>query len=72
MKFQAYCPYCESKVTVYTYLDGSALKLALDSDEGIRVMHTADIDHQWNLNNHERKNLRDSIASGLLSLGASS
>jgi hypothetical protein len=72
MKFQAYCPYCESKVTAYTALAGNELRLALDSKGDIQVMHTTNVDHQWKLNNQEKENLRNKIASGDLSVGASS
>jgi chromosome condensin MukBEF ATPase and DNA-binding subunit MukB len=73
MKFQAYCPYCQRKVTTYTALAGNELKLALDSNGDVQVRHLTNArDHQWNLNNHEKENLRNKIAFEELSIGASS
>jgi hypothetical protein len=73
MKFQAYCPYCQSKVTTNTALAGNELKVALDSNGDVQVGHLTNAgDHQWNLNNHEKENLRNKIAFGELSIGASS
>ena len=73
MKFQAYCPYCKRKVTTYTALAGNELKLALDSNGDVQVGHLTNArDHQWNLNNHEKENLRNKIAFEELSIGASS
>lgn len=68
MNFQAYCPHCEKKVSTLTMLAGSELKAALDSSGEVKVMHVAKGgDHQWNLNNNEKENLRKQIASGFLS-----
>ena len=73
MTFQAYCPYCEKKVTALTVLAGNALKLALDNNGDIRVMRTTNAgDHVWHLDNQEKENLRNRVASGDIALGASS
>jgi hypothetical protein len=65
--FQAYCPQCEKKVTTHTMLAGSELKAALDSSAEIKVMHIADIDHQWNLIMSEKENLRKRVTEGIVS-----
>jgi len=73
MTLQAYCPYCEKKVTALTVLAGNALKLALDSIGDVRVIHTTNAgDHVWHLDNQEKENLRNRVASGDIALGASS
>lgn len=68
MNFLAYCPHCEKKVSTLTLLAGSELKAAVDSNGEVKVMHVATGgDHQWNLNSHEKENLRNQFASGFLS-----
>jgi hypothetical protein len=59
MNLQAYCPYCEKKVTALTLLSGDKLKHALASDAVIEVMHLPDgkPDHRWHLIEQEKKNL---------------
>lgn len=70
MEFLAYCPFCESKVTAYTILEGDELKRALEANATIEVMHVATIssggevadgDHGWNLIGHESDNLLKKI-----------
>jgi hypothetical protein len=59
MTFQAYCPYCETKVSALTLLDGDDFGGRLK-----KVMHvSADGDHPWELNNHEKENLRNMKAN---------
>ncbi len=72
MKFVTYCRFCDCKVTAYTLLGGDELKSALESNGEIQVGHVANVDHQWKLIKSERENLRNQLASGALSLGASS
>ena len=72
MSFQAYCPYCEKKVTAFTLLGGSALERALENDADIDVGHlTYDVhegDHTWKLIRQEKAKLRKAIAEGLDSI----
>lgn len=50
-------------VTALPMSDNSELKLALDSNADVRVMHiTPAGDHVWSLNNQEKQNLRNTIA----------
>jgi hypothetical protein len=60
MTFQAYCPYCQKKVTATTLLGGNELRHALDCDAVIEILHLPDgrPDHKWNLIDQERNNLR--------------
>jgi hypothetical protein len=67
MLLNAYCPYCEKKVSVALVLTGNELEAALGSDKEVRVMHVADVDHVWNLIKPEKENLRNAIATGLVS-----
>jgi hypothetical protein len=66
MKFLAYCPHCEIRVNADTMLSGSELHLALDSSGEIHISHVAKVDHQWQLNNHEKQTLRNRIVFGSL------
>jgi hypothetical protein len=75
MKFQYYCPYCEKTVSTHTLLAGNDLKLALNSEAQIELIHTPEVvekppagDHRWYLNNNGKEKLRNQVASGALSL----
>ena len=60
---RAYCPGCKKMVTALPLLDNGDLKLALDSNADVRVMHIAPGgDHVWSLNDQEKGNLRNTIA----------
>ena len=68
MTVQAYCPYCEKTVSAYTLLGGDELRLALDSNGDIQVMHTPGPgDHIWRLNRQEKEHLHSAFS--LYSLG---
>lgn len=72
MTFQAYCPYCEKKVTAMPLLSRSELKSTLDGNGDVNAMHTAENGyHTWRLNNQEKENLRNALASGLLPTASS-
>jgi hypothetical protein len=68
MTFFAYCPYCETKVDNATpVLGDAALKLALQNDADIEVVHltgpgSSPCDHQWRLNREEKARLRGWLA----------
>ena len=53
----AYCPTCGKKVTASTILGGDDLKRALSSNLDVEVMHIANIDHRWKLNEQDKRNL---------------
>jgi hypothetical protein len=70
MNFTIYCPFCETKVTAYTFLGVDELKRALESNKEIQVGHLTDAgDHQWNLVDDEKESLWN-FTSGDLSAGA--
>ena len=58
--FLAYCPFCEQKVTASPVLADAELRLALDNDIDVEVIHlTVNAgDHRWRLIRQERENLR--------------
>ncbi len=62
MTFLAYCPQCKKTVSALALLTNDELRRALDNDAEIAVMHTANVDHKWNLSTQEKKNLRKAIA----------
>ena len=58
--FQAYCNDCQKTVTVQLLLSSSDLKLALDNDADVKVMHTVPNvgDHEWSLSSQDKDNMR--------------
>ncbi len=68
MTFQAYCFVCEKKVAALTLLGRNKVKLALDNDGDVEVMHTTEnhVDHKWKLNSREKDNLRGTLDQSLL------
>jgi len=66
MIFLAYCASCKEKVTVLPILNSTDLKLVLEKNAEVRVMHTTSKgDHVWSLDNQDKENLRNTIAKGL-------
>jgi len=58
--FQAYCKDCQKTVTVQLMLNSSDLKLALDKNADVMVMHTVPNggDHKWSLSQQDKEHLR--------------
>jgi hypothetical protein len=63
----ALCSICEKNVTAYTLLSDDKIKLLLDRNEEIVVLHHFGdesgnrLHHRWSLAENERKNLRKLI-----------
>jgi hypothetical protein len=65
MSFQAYCPYCEKKMTAAPTSSDATFWEAIDSNADVEVMHVSPSgDHLWNLNHYEKENLRKKKAEG--------
>lgn len=67
---QAFCNICQSKSSADTILTDDDLRLAMDRDEDIRVMHVfvdedgSSTDHIWISGGQEKENLRKYLRLG--------
>ncbi len=67
LTFMAYCPTCKKRVMAMPLQSREDLIAALDNAIDVPVMHAdMDSEHQWQLINSEKENLRKTIAEGLL------
>ncbi len=67
LTFIAYCPACGKKVVAIPLQSREDLITALDNAIDVPVMHAdTDGEHQWQLINSEKENLRKTFAEGLL------
>ncbi len=66
MLIQSHCFACEKTVHPVN-LSEDAFWSAIDDDGDVEVMHVSENgDHRWRLNRHEKENLRNARAKGLI------